>query len=83
MLLATAAAPMLGVWASEAFGAEGTLVALSAAGVVNLLLVLPLLSVAMRPREPPRAADRGRPLSGAAIACLTAAAGRPRIADHP
>lgn len=49
-LLATAAAPMLGVWALEAFGAEGTLVALSLAGVVNLLLVLPLLSVAMRPR---------------------------------
>jgi hypothetical protein len=49
-LLATAAAPMLGVWALEAFGAEGTLVALSVAGVVNLLLVLPLLSVAMRPR---------------------------------
>lgn len=49
-LLATAAAPMLGVWALEAFGAEGTLVALSVAGVLNLLLVLPLLSVAMRPR---------------------------------
>lgn len=49
-LLATAAAPMLGVWALEAFGAEGTLVALSVAGVVNLLLVLPLLSVTMRPR---------------------------------
>ncbi|MBR0670041.1 MFS transporter [Neoroseomonas soli] len=49
-LLATAAAPMLGVWALEAFGAEGTLVALSVASVVNLLLVLPLLPVAMRPR---------------------------------
>jgi MFS family permease len=49
-LLATAAAPMLGVWALEAFGAEGTLVALSVAGLVNFLLVLPLLPVAMRPR---------------------------------
>lgn len=53
-LLATAAAPMLGVWALEAFGAEGTLLALSLAGVVNLLLVLPLLSIAMRAANSPR-----------------------------
>lgn len=51
-LLATAAAPMLGVWALEAFGAEGTLVALCLAGLANLLLVLPLVSMSLRtPRE--------------------------------
>jgi predicted MFS family arabinose efflux permease len=46
-LLATAAAPMLGVWSLGALGAEGTLVALGAAGLLNLALVLPLLPVAL------------------------------------
>lgn len=49
-LLATAAAPMLGVWALEAFGPEGTLLALAVAGVVNLALVAPLVPVALKPR---------------------------------
>ncbi|WP_245906705.1 MFS transporter [Teichococcus aestuarii] len=49
-LLATAAAPMLGVWALEWLGAEGTLVALAVAGVVNLVLVAPLVPLALRPR---------------------------------
>jgi predicted MFS family arabinose efflux permease len=51
-LLATAAAPMLGVWSLEAFGAEGTLLALSVAGVLNVALVLPLLPVAFAARRP-------------------------------
>jgi MFS family permease len=55
-LLATAAAPMLGVWLLDAFGAEGTLVALCLAALVNLALVLPLLPYALSPREPPGAA---------------------------
>jgi MFS family permease len=50
-LLATAAAPMLGVWSLEAFGAEGTLVALAVAGALNLVLVLPLLPRAIEPRR--------------------------------
>jgi len=49
-LLATAAAPMLGVWALEVLGPEGTLVALAVAGVVNLALVAPLVPLALRPR---------------------------------
>ncbi len=49
-LLATAAAPMLGVWLLDGFGAEGTLLALCIAGVVNLLLVLPLLPHALARR---------------------------------
>jgi hypothetical protein len=51
-LLATAAAPMLGVWSLEAFGAEGTLLALSVAGVLNAALVLPLLPLAFAARRP-------------------------------
>ncbi len=50
-LLATAAAPMLGVWSLEALGAEGTLLALSVAGVLNLVLVLPLLPMALAHRR--------------------------------
>jgi MFS family permease len=55
-LLATAAAPMLGVWLLDAFGAEGTLLVLCLAGVVNLALVLPLLPYALSRRGPPAAA---------------------------
>ncbi len=50
-LLATAAAPMLGVWALGALGVEGTLLALALAGVLNLVLVAPLLPLALRARE--------------------------------
>jgi predicted MFS family arabinose efflux permease len=58
-LLATAAAPMLGVWSLQALGAEGTLLLLCAAGVVNTALVLPLLMLTPRPaaagaKEPPK-----------------------------
>jgi MFS family permease len=49
-LLATAAAPMLGIWALDAFGPEGTLLALAVAGVVNLALIVPLVPMALRPR---------------------------------
>lgn len=49
-LMATAAAPMLGVWSLEALGAEGTLLALSVAAVLNLVLVVPLLPMALRAR---------------------------------
>jgi hypothetical protein len=49
-LLATAAAPMLGVWALEGFGPEGTLVALAVAGLVNLALVAPLVPRALAMR---------------------------------
>ena len=49
-LLATAAAPMLGVWALDAVGPEGTLVGLAIAGVVTLALVAPLVPMAIRPR---------------------------------
>lgn len=55
-LLATAAAPMLGIWALAWLGAEGTLLALAVAGVVNLLLVVPLVPLALR--------QRGRGASG-------------------
>jgi hypothetical protein len=47
-LLATAAAPMLGVWSLQAFGAEGTLLALSLAAALNLALALPLLAMRRR-----------------------------------
>jgi MFS family permease len=50
-LIATAAAPMVGAWLLEWFGPGGTLAALFGAALLNLALVLPLVSMALRRRR--------------------------------
>jgi len=47
-LLATAAAPLLGVWLLDWLGPYGTLYVLFGAGLVNVALVLPLIPIALR-----------------------------------
>jgi len=47
-LLATAAAPLLGVWLLGWLGPYGTLYVLFGAGLVNVALVLPLIPIALR-----------------------------------
>lgn len=58
-LLATAVAPLLGTWLLDSFGPSGTLYVLSAAAVVNLALVLPLIPIALRRSAPPAAPAAG------------------------
>jgi hypothetical protein len=50
-LLATAAAPMIGVWLLNGVGPDGTLAVLWGASLLNLALVLPLVPMALKSRE--------------------------------
>ena len=49
-LLATAAAPLVGAWLLDGLGPDRTLVALSCAALLNVALVLPIVSIALKRR---------------------------------
>jgi hypothetical protein len=51
-LLATAAAPMVGAWLLDGLGPYTALVVLCGAALLNVVLVLPLVPMALKPRRP-------------------------------